>query len=130
MKINGYRIELSEIEAHIEQLPFISSVAAVPVLENSLLACAVTLDKNAGISEDETASRIKEELTHSLPAYMIPEIITVMDKLPVSANGKIDRRTLAKELSGARALYPHCRRLAGGRPKSSQKTTTYRQTNL
>ena len=102
VKINGYRIELSEIEAHIEQLPFISSVAAVPVLENSLLACAVTLDKNAGISEDETASRIKEELTYSLPAYMIPEIITVMDKLPVSANGKIDRRTLAKELSGVK----------------------------
>lgn len=99
IKINGYRIELSEIEAAMEQMSFIRTAAAVPVHEHSALAAAVTLTDGTGMTEDEAVERIKKELAEKLPAYMVPENIRVMEKLPLSANGKINRKVLSAELT-------------------------------
>ena len=46
--------------------------------------------------EDMEEGVIKKELSKKLPIYMIPKIIKKMEKLPISKNGKIDRRLLSE----------------------------------
>ena len=88
IKRNGYRIELGEVEANVEKLPEISS--AVCIWDN---------DKNrlvlyyVGNVEERP---LKKLLTEKLSDYMIPNRIVRLDKIPQTANGKIDRAGLKK----------------------------------
>ncbi|MFD4544578.1 amino acid adenylation domain-containing protein [Streptomyces bauhiniae] len=93
VKLRGYRIELGEIEAVLSGLPAVRD-AAVTVRESgtgekSLVAHVVPED---GIRLDTDAAR--EELAEALPEYMVPAVIAVIDRIPLTANGKVDRRAL------------------------------------
>jgi amino acid adenylation domain-containing protein/non-ribosomal peptide synthase protein (TIGR01720 family) len=93
VKIRGFRIELGEIEAALNQQPAVreSVVAAVTGPNgDKRLAAYVTPSGAAPVSVDELRARLAE----SLPEYMIPAAFTVMDALPLSPNGKVDRRAL------------------------------------
>ncbi|WP_347907944.1 non-ribosomal peptide synthetase [Pseudomonas grandcourensis] len=95
VKIRGYRIELGEIEARLHEQPEVRD-AAVGVQEGAsgkhlvgyLVAADVALDP-AGRLE-----RIKQRLRAELPEYMVPLHWLWLDKLPLNANGKLDRRAL------------------------------------
>ena len=52
------------------------------------------------------AEMVREELSHSLPDYMIPNRVLVFDRLPVSANGKVDHRAVAASEELREALRP------------------------
>lgn len=99
VKINGYRIELSEIEAAIEQIDFVKTAAAVPIQENSTIGAAVTIDDRVKNIGEDVPELIRKAVSDRLPAYMIPEIIRITDRLPLSANGKIDRKTLIRSFA-------------------------------
>jgi len=108
VKVRGYRIELGEIEAALEARDEIrSAVVAVRADDESgesALVAYVTVRPYA----DVTSSKLRRELLHTLPAYMIPDAVVVLDTLPVNANGKIDRTNLPAPLrggSGERASY-------------------------
>ncbi|WP_416966613.1 amino acid adenylation domain-containing protein [Streptomyces sp. 4F14] len=94
VKIRGHRIELGEIEAALRRRPGVRDAAVVAATaadgEPELLA-AVT-------GTDRTPDALYEALGGELPPYMMPRRITVLDELPLNANGKIDRRALLASL--------------------------------
>lgn len=87
VKINGYRIELEEIEARLLALSTIThafvSAWEMPDGRKQLSAYIVS-------TEDMDPSVIKAGLSSSLPAYMVPLHIISMDEMPLTTNGKID----------------------------------------
>ncbi|WP_338426261.1 non-ribosomal peptide synthetase [Sphingopyxis kveilinensis] len=109
IKLNGYRIELQEIESTLTRHPQVAEAAVViqrSYREESQLAafCAV----NGG------AATIRQDLLlylrRYLPKYMVPAVITILDRLPCGASGKIDRRKLSEwteaETDGPREIAP------------------------
>jgi len=115
VKIRGYRIELGEIEAAMMALPGIKQVAVIDRVREAgsnnadsevsqYLAAYVVADSfdssesvDSSDSDDKqpiNTSRINALLSETLPDYMIPATFTFLDSLPVTVNGKLDRRAL------------------------------------
>jgi amino acid adenylation domain-containing protein len=93
IKILGYRIEPSEIEAAIDQHPAIASSVVVARGSNCAekrLTAYVTMRNGSTPSTAE----LREFLKTSLPEYMLPAIFAKLEKLPLTANGKVDRAGL------------------------------------
>ncbi|MER6355268.1 amino acid adenylation domain-containing protein [Streptomyces sp. NPDC001634] len=98
VKIRGHRIELGEIEAMLRQQPGVRDaiVLAVPAPDGEPeLEAAVG---GTGCTSDGLYAALGDRL----PPYMLPRRITVLDQLPLNANGKIDRRALLGELGRSR----------------------------
>lgn len=104
VKIHGHRIELGEIEAVLMQHPSVHEAIAIARREISgdkrLVAYYVS---NHDPSPD--LGELREFMGKQLPAYMIPAFFVRMDSLPLTANGKIDRKSLPvpddiRQLSG------------------------------
>jgi thioesterase domain-containing protein/acyl carrier protein len=95
VKIRGYRIELGEIEALILAYPGVRD--AVVVVNESLsgekrLIAYVVAQENVTLAKEKIRTTLKDQL----PDYMIPTTISIIDELPVTANGKVDRAALAQ----------------------------------
>jgi acyl carrier protein len=97
IKLRGFRIELGEITAALQEISGVQD-AAVGVHGDQLVAWVVP----ASLGQEH--SRLTTALMHRLPAYMVPRRWVGLDRLPLTANGKLDRRSLA-ELWAHRA--PH-----------------------
>jgi amino acid adenylation domain-containing protein len=118
VKIRGFRIELGEVDAALNNCPGVRQAITAAVGEESgdtrLVAYVVAAGPNA--FNAETA---REELRKHLPAYMIPAVFVVLDRIPLTPNGKLDRRALPRpERSPSERSYvaPHTpeeRALAG-----------------
>ncbi|MEG4345120.1 amino acid adenylation domain-containing protein [Microcoleus sp. A003_D6] len=93
VKVRGFRIELGEIEAILSQHPSLLQVA-VTVREDipgqkSLVAYIVPLHEPA-----PTFSELRHFLKEQLPNYMVPSVFVILECLPVTPNGKVDRKSL------------------------------------
>ncbi|WP_241661734.1 non-ribosomal peptide synthetase, partial [Bacillus wiedmannii] len=90
VKIRGFRIELGEIEEKIRTLPGIQD-AVVVVKENNdeKYLCGYLVCK-----AEWNVSEIKMKLKSMLPDYMVPTYIMQIDKLPITRNGKLDKKAL------------------------------------
>ncbi|MFF7656926.1 amino acid adenylation domain-containing protein [Streptomyces sp. NPDC007983] len=100
VKIRGFRIELSEIETVLARLPGVAQSAVVAREDQPgvrrLAAYAVPGPGDERPEPDE----LRAALVGVLPEYMVPATLTVLDALPLNANGKLDRRALpAPDLS-------------------------------
>ncbi|WP_419889716.1 amino acid adenylation domain-containing protein [Paenibacillus xylanexedens] len=97
VKIRGYRIELGEIENRLLQYPAISA-AAVTVRSDqdgqSLLCAYYTVTESQSINQEQLRSFLLTEL----PEYMLPSRYTMLDHMPYTANGKLDRKALPDSL--------------------------------
>ncbi|RAI62650.1 non-ribosomal peptide synthetase [Pseudomonas fluorescens] len=95
VKIRGYRIELGEIEARLHEQPEVRD-AAVGVQEGAngkhLVGYLVAVD--SALDPAEYLERIKQRLRAELPEYMVPLHWLWLNKLPLNANGKLDRKAL------------------------------------
>ncbi|CCF12997.1 amino acid adenylation domain protein [Brevibacillus laterosporus GI-9] len=91
VKVRGYRIETGEIEAKIRKLEYVREVV-VFVWTNS----QGEQELCAYLVSDEALSfaRLQEELAAFLPRYMIPTHMCQIDQIPLTPNGKIDRKSL------------------------------------
>jgi len=95
VKLRGFRIELEEIEAALGQHPAVKQ-AVVVVFEDEgkdkhLVAYVVGNDATATeLSQDILRAHLQEKL----PSYMVPAFIILLDVLPLTRNGKVDRRAL------------------------------------
>ncbi|MGC4924952.1 amino acid adenylation domain-containing protein [Streptomyces sp. DT117] len=92
VKLRGFRIELGEVEAALLARPGITAACAV-IREDEpgrarLVAYAVTADPGA------RPTALRDALAETLPHYMVPGTVLVLDGLPLLPNGKVDRRAL------------------------------------
>jgi D-alanine--poly(phosphoribitol) ligase subunit 1 len=94
LKINGFRVELGEIEFHAAQIQGIRQLAAVNI-ENQLGKPSIHLFVEKGTVDIET---IKAHLKQHLPPYMLPDKIHFVEDIPHNTNGKIDRPGLKKRV--------------------------------
>lgn len=95
VKVRGHRIELGETENALMTHAFIKNAVVVVEENKSGLAAAVVMDENSNCYDNETVEKVLHEyLEKKLPEYMVPGKILVMDQLPLSANGKVDRKVL------------------------------------
>lgn len=94
IKINGYRVEIEEIETLIVKLGLKAS-AVVPDTDGSLCAYLVHEVQFAGNAEEEKfIADLKKELSGLLPAYMLPKHFMLIEDIPLTKNGKIDYGSL------------------------------------
>ena len=101
VKVNGYRIELGDLEANLRALPEIADAVVLPVEKQGridALAAIVVLAVEKTGSDFAFTSQLKARLGERLPAYMIPRKFLYVDAFPMTANGKADRRKLAELL--------------------------------
>lgn len=102
VKLNGFRIELGEVEGVLEEVAGVRHAVVVPATRAGRVTslCAfVVADKGPGQTNFTLGRALKAELARSLPAYMVPRQIRVLDEMPLNANGKADRKALAASVS-------------------------------
>ncbi|MGJ4946579.1 amino acid adenylation domain-containing protein, partial [Bradyrhizobium sp. HKCCYLS1011] len=92
VKIRGFRIELSEIEAALRQHDRVAqaTVLAREGITGKQLVAYVAATADQAVSADA----LRQHLRSSLPDYMVPSHIVMLESLPLTANGKIDRDAL------------------------------------
>ena len=95
VKIRGFRIELGEIEAVLNQHPQIQTSCVIVREDNPTEKCLVGYIVAKKETTPELTS-IRQFLVNKLPAYMIPSALVILENLPQTPNGKIDRRALPK----------------------------------
>jgi D-alanine--poly(phosphoribitol) ligase subunit 1 len=101
VKVNGYRIELGDLEANLRALPEIADAVVLPVLKQEridALAAIVVLAVEKTGSDFEFTAKLKTRLAERLPAYMVPRKFLYVEAFPMTPNGKVDRRKLAELL--------------------------------
>lgn len=100
IKLNGYRIELEDIENNLLRVNHIIRAVVLPVSKEEKidhLVAFVLMDHKSGLSGLKLSMAIKEELKQYLPSYMVPRKIIVKESFPVNTNGKVDRKALMAE---------------------------------
>ncbi|MBD2041488.1 non-ribosomal peptide synthetase [Microcoleus sp. FACHB-672] len=96
VKIRGFRIELGEIEAVINQYPAIRK-AVVIVLEDISVnqrIVAYLVSANSIADPSSLINTLRQFLKDKLPKYMVPSEFVILDTLPATPSGKVDRRAL------------------------------------
>lgn len=101
IKLNGYRIELEEIEFQLRHMDKIREAIVVPVYNKdkvSKIIGVITLTPETSQNFDINAlsHEIKEQLKQYVPVYMIPSKFKVIDQMPMTVNGKVDRKKIAE----------------------------------
>lgn len=90
VKIRGFRIELSEIDAKILTYPDIEqSITIVYEKQNKKYICSYFVS-----SQEIKIEHLKAYLKELLPSYMIPHYLMQLDKLPITINAKVDKKSL------------------------------------
>jgi iturin family lipopeptide synthetase C len=109
VKIRGYRIELGEIEHRLDTHPDVKETVVL-VKEDQAgdkYMCAYIVPENEDIFPDTPAmaQELKQYLSHTLSDYMIPSFFVRLEALPLTANGKIDRKALPEPETSTAAEY-------------------------
>uniref|UniRef100_UPI0013592D49 condensation domain-containing protein n=1 Tax=Paenibacillus puerhi TaxID=2692622 RepID=UPI0013592D49 len=97
VKIRGYRIELGEVETqllHVEGVVEAVVMARDDGQGNKLLCAYYVAESELGASE------LRSRLADSLPSYMVPSYFVQLERMPLSPNGKIDRKALPAPEAG------------------------------
>lgn len=102
VKIRGFRIELQEIERALERYPDVSRAAVVARADDGGESY---LDAFMHTSSDIDPNDVLRFLSRELPEYMIPANIIALGSLPVTENGKIDRKALQSHRSTAQNSF-------------------------
>ncbi|MDQ7807499.1 amino acid adenylation domain-containing protein [Amycolatopsis sp. A133] len=97
VKVRGFRVELGEVEAVLAGRPQVVEAAAT-VRGERLLAYAVPAP-----GADWTPEELRTRLAELLPQYAVPAAVVVLDRLPRTTNGKIDRAALPEPAAAATA---------------------------
>jgi amino acid adenylation domain-containing protein len=104
VKISGFRIEIGEVENTLLRVPGVRDgavVVAAPVGANPYLVAFYTGARPLG------TELLRERLTASLPVYMVPKAFHWKESLPLTANSKIDRKTLTALAGASAAEHDH-----------------------
>jgi amino acid adenylation domain-containing protein len=105
VKVRGFRLDVGELERRLGECPGVgvAAVTTVPGANDQL--CAYLVLQPGG-----SVDRCRAYLDQELPHYMIPAIFVELDKLPLTSNGKVDRKALMRatpHLTGTVTAHPH-----------------------
>ncbi len=98
IKLHGYRIEIEDIEANLRRLSDVRQTVVYPVEKAGQpgvfthLEAVVQLDGEVPAAPLGTMVALKRRLREFVPDYMVPKIIHFVPEIPLTANGKADRR--------------------------------------
>jgi amino acid adenylation domain-containing protein len=120
VKIRGFRVELAEVESALASFPGVTEAIAVTkpdeLGENRIVGYVVTGDGQAGgpgASQPLDASKLRTHAAGLLPDYMVPSAFVELDTIPLTPNGKLDRRSLPEpEFTDATYASPASERQA------------------
>ena len=110
VKIRGFRIELGEIEARLKTHPQVQD-AVVLARDNQLIAYTVrrsgfSREGSMPTAEAELRTALRDHLKSTLPDYMVPVHLILLDAFPLTGNGKLDRKALpAPDASQLQAAF-------------------------
>jgi acyl-coenzyme A synthetase/AMP-(fatty) acid ligase/acyl carrier protein len=94
VKINGYRIELSEVRVHLAALPGVLHAAVTPLKQNSGHSMLATIVWKAEETRHPALDELAALMRLRLPVYMVPQYWQEMDALPLTENLKLDHQAL------------------------------------
>ncbi|MFE1898866.1 amino acid adenylation domain-containing protein [Streptomyces yangpuensis] len=119
VKIQGHRIELGEIEAVLRQDDEVeAAVVVAPASAHGVRRLHAFVVATAG-SGAGAGDRVLERLAAQLPGYMVPAAVTVLDELPLTRNGKVDRLLLASSAGRQQSAEDAAVREGGDGPGSA-----------
>ncbi|PLS05630.1 D-alanine--poly(phosphoribitol) ligase subunit DltA [Neobacillus cucumis] len=101
IKLHGYRMELEEIEYHIAKSQYVKSAVVVPIYQEDkieYLSVLIIPAEHPFEKEYQLTGAIKKELGSVLPAYMIPRKFSYHKELPITPNGKVDRKQIREKV--------------------------------
>jgi amino acid adenylation domain-containing protein len=111
IKVRGYRVELGEIEHKLRAYPGVESAVVVyraDAADGAAQLVAYAVAKHMGDGGDRPAAgMLASWLTSQLPAHMVPDAVLILDALPLTANGKVDRAKLPAPERGVAAVVPY-----------------------
>jgi acyl-CoA synthetase (AMP-forming)/AMP-acid ligase II len=93
VKVRGYRVELAEVDAALARQPGVAQAAAALRTANGTggrLIGYVTAARGAKLDP----ATIRAGVAEQLPAFMVPDVVSVFPALPLNTNGKLDQRAL------------------------------------
>lgn len=98
VKLHGYRIELEDIEENMMRIPEVERSVVLPVYEQGKVKYLKAFCVYKGIIENrrDIQKKIKSQMAEYLPAYMIPKKVVFIDEMPMTNNGKADRKRLGE----------------------------------
>lgn len=107
VKIRGFRVDLTEIELHISKQNNIAQASVQLQGEGELanIVAFIVLDFGVNIEQKAIDKLLEDALLMVLPSYMIPTQFCLMNNLPLTSNGKIDRKKLLLHAKGAQQHY-------------------------
>ena len=95
VKIRGFRIELGEIQTVLLKHPDVrEGVVVVKERENDKFLCAYVVPKDTAPPANLNVSSLRDHLAKSVPRYMIPAYFVQLETIPLTPNGKLDRKSL------------------------------------
>lgn len=101
IKLNGFRIELEDIENNLRKVSNVNNCVVFPVYKDEKithLTAFITLKEENELSSLKNSILIKDELKRYIPSYMIPRNMKILKEFPINTNGKIDRKKLMEDL--------------------------------
>jgi acyl-coenzyme A synthetase/AMP-(fatty) acid ligase len=93
IKVNGYRIEIPDVEANFRKLPYIKDLVIFEKKEKEYKNYLVAV---ISLIEEKKEIQIRSDLEKYLFPYMIPRKICILKNLPKNSNGKLDRSAIVK----------------------------------
>jgi len=94
VKIRGYRIELGEIEVALRACPGVAQAVVLDRQDRDGQKRLVAYVVKQSTLQEVSAMQLREHLAHSLPEYMIPAAVVVLEEIPLTSSGKVDRKAL------------------------------------
>jgi D-alanine--poly(phosphoribitol) ligase subunit 1 len=97
LKIRGHRVEPGEVENAAFGMPGVHNCVVVPIDDHdgTVTGLALFYLCEEGNSTDEPGPQgVQAHLARTLPSYLVPAVVRVMDRFPLTANGKLDRVVL------------------------------------
>lgn len=95
VKLHGYRIELGDIESNLMEIPDVEAAAVLPRYDGERIRNLVSFIKAPSLGGTFKDGRaLRNLLKEKLPAYMVPKNVIFVSEMPMTANGKLDRKKL------------------------------------
>jgi amino acid adenylation domain-containing protein len=95
VKVRGFRVELAEVEGTLRSHPGVGQAVVVVIAAGRPEAHLVAYVTGRPGQPPSDGDELREHARRLLPGHMVPAAVTVLDALPLNANGKVDRAALA-----------------------------------